>query len=144
MGNLTDHLVALSEVPSRAAKEIAAGLNEELADQFDRGVDPYGNPWAKLAERTLLKHGEPPLQAEFGGGPGPLAEGTMAQAARGAGVSISVPFPGGIHQTGARKGAWRMPARKILPEGGELPPAWRQVIDKAIGKAFKKGGRRGA
>lgn len=142
MRNLREHLEELATVPSRAAKEIAEGLTEELAAQFDAGVDPYGRAWAKLAERTLRKHGAPPLQAEFGGVPGPMAEGTRARTKGGAGVVLEVPFPGGIHQTGARSGNWRMPARKILPEGEELPRSWRAVIERALERAF--GGKRGA
>jgi hypothetical protein len=139
MGNLARHLDSLAAVPSRASKEVAERITDLLAEQFEAGVDPYGNPWAPLAERTLRKHGAPPLQAEFGGVPGPMAEGTIARTKSGAGVVLEVPFPGGIHQTGASKPpAWRMPARKILPEGGRLPAAWKRAIEESVAGALRR------
>lgn len=141
MGDLADRLGELASVPSRASRAAADGINEALRDQFEDGVDPYGKAWAPLAPRTLAKHGEPPLQGEFGDRPGDMAEGTIARPARGAGIEIEVPFPGGIHQTGASAGPWSMPARKILPEGEELPPAWDEAISEALDEAFEKGGK---
>jgi hypothetical protein len=118
MGNLARHLDSLAAVPSRASKEVAERITDLLAEQFEAGVDPYGNPWAPLAERTLRKHGAPPLQAEFGGVPGPMAEGTIARTKSGA--------------------AWRMPARKILPEGGRLPAAWKRAIEESVAGALRR------
>lgn len=138
MGDLADRLGELAQVPSRAARDAADGINAALEEQFESGVDPYGEAWAPLAERTLLKHGEPPLTET-----GDMRDGTMAKPSRGAGIEITVPFPGGIHQTGAKRGAWVMPARKILPEGAELPGPWKDAIDEAVAAAFGKtmGGR---
>jgi hypothetical protein len=135
MGQLGARLNDLARVPSRAASGAAAGINEALRAQFEDGVDPYGAPWAKLADRTLLKHDEPPLQGEFGARPGDMASGVYAAPLPGAGIGITVPFPGGIHQTGADRGNWHMPARKILPER-QMPGAWKQAIDSAIAEAM--------
>lgn len=137
MGKLADRLGELSTVPSRAAKIAAEKINEQIREQFADGTDPYGRPWEGLAARTLEKHDEPPLQGEFGARPGDMAEGTRALPARSAGIEFTVPFPGGIHQTGAAKPPnWRMPARKILPDGGDLPPEWRSAVDDATREAF--------
>lgn len=133
MGELADRLGELAEVPSRASARAAEGINAALERQFEDGTDPYGASWAPLAERTLLKHGEPALTET-----GDMRDGTFAKPSRGAGVELTVPFPGGIHQTGAKRGAWVMPARKILPEGGELPEPWREAIDEALDEAFGK------
>lgn len=135
MGQLGSRLNDLSRVPSRAASDASAGVNEALRSQFEDGADPYGNPWAGLADRTLEKHGEPPLQGEFGDRPGDMASNTYAAPLAGAGIGINVPFPGGIHQTGASSGNWHMPARKILPER-QMPPAWKLAIDSAIATAM--------
>lgn len=138
MGELADRLGELASVPSRASAGAAEGINAALEEQFASGTDPYGNAWADLAPRTLLKHGPPPLTET-----GDMRDGTFAKPSRGAGVELTVPFPGGIHQTGAKRGNWVMPARKILPEGGELPDTWKAAIDDALDEAFGKtmGGR---
>lgn len=137
MGQLADRLGELGTIPSRASRGAATRISGLLREQFDEGVDPYGHAWATLSDRTLLKHGAPPLTDS-----GDMGEGTEASAARGAGIEITVPFPGAIHQTGAKRGPWRMPARKILPEGGELPPAWKEEIDEELGETFGKVMRR--
>ena len=136
MGQLADRLGELAQVPSRASRAAAEAINAAVEEQFEEGTDPYGRPWAALAPRTLLKHGEPPLQGEFGARPGDMAEGTVARPGRGAGIELSVPFPGAIHQTGASSGNWRMPARPILPQRGQLPPKWKAAIDAAMKEAF--------
>lgn len=152
MGALADRLDDLASVPSRASKAAAASLTELLAEQFEEGKDPYGDPWAALADRTLEKHDEPSLQAEFGGVPGPMASATVARARGGAGIALSSPYAdrrtgtilAPIHQTGAAvpERNWEMPARPIFPEGEELPEAWQDAIDDAVEAAFAKGGRR--
>lgn len=134
MGELADRLGELASIPSRASARAAENINAALEEQFENGTDPYGQSWAPLAERTLLKHGEPALTET-----GDMRDGTFAKPSRGAGVELTVPFPGGIHQTGAKRGNWIMPARKILPEGGALPDAWREGIDEALDEAFAKG-----
>lgn len=144
MGELADRIGELAQIPSRISKAVADRLSDLIAEQFEEGVDPYGRPWAALAERTLRKHDEPALQAEFGGQPGPMAESARAFPMRGAGVALTVDFPGGIHQTGAKRGAWRMPKRAILPDEGELPEAWARAIETELDLAFgrsAKGGR---
>ncbi len=137
MGQLAERLNELASVPSRAARGVASRLNGVLEAQFEQGVDPYGEPWESLAPRTLAKHDEPPLQGEFGDRPGDMAEGTYAKPSRGAGVEINVPFPGSIHQTGASSGNWRMPARRILPQGA-MPPLWKEALDEGTAEAFAK------
>jgi hypothetical protein len=132
MQQLSRHIDAIGRIPSRVAPTLSAKLSVLLADQFEAGVDPYGTPWPQLAERTLEKHGEPPLQGEFGERPGDMAEGTFARPASGAGVEIVVPFPGGIHQTGASREGWSMPKRSILPDQRALPPSWKAAIEESI------------
>lgn len=138
MGRLGARLDDLARIPSRAAPAAAEGINAAIQSGYENGTDPYGDPWAELAERTQMKHGSPPLQAEFGGVPGPMGQGTIATPRSGSGLDISVPFPGQYHQTGAHRGNWHMPARRILPQGRSLPPEWKTSIDDAMRDAFGK------
>lgn len=138
MGLLADRLADLAQIPSRAARGAADGINLAIQDQYATGTDAYGRALAPLAERTLEKHGEPALQGEFGSRPGDMAEGTLATPGNGAGIEISIPFPGAIHQTGAKNGNWRMPARRMLPQGKTMPAAWKAAIDASLKEAFGK------
>lgn len=133
---LSNRVGDLSRIPSQAARASAEKINVLLERQFEEGVDPYGRPWASLAPATLEKHGEPPLQGEFGDRPGDMASGTMATPSAGAGIQITVPFPGGIHQTGAP--ASNMPRRAILPDASTLPPEWKEAINESVRESVKK------
>lgn len=142
MGGLADILGELATVPSRVAAGVAADLNKLLESEFAGARDAYGNEWAPLKKRTLLKHGPPALTHT-----GEMRAGTYAAPGKGAGVVLEAPFPAGIHQTGAGTPStsdpgeqWGMFARPIFPDGEELPPAWEAAIEKRLAAAF--GGRR--
>lgn len=142
MRQLAGRIDDLGRIPSQAARGAAERINALLSEQFDNGVDPYGRAQAPLAERTLEKHGEPSLQGEFGARPGDMAEGTQVHPASGAGIEVTVPFPGAIHQTGAQSGNWRMPRRPILPDGAKLPADWKEAIDESVREAAGSKGKR--
>ena len=55
MGHLADRVADLAEVPSRASAAIARDLEGLIADEFDAGTDPYGQPWKALAAATVLR-----------------------------------------------------------------------------------------
>lgn len=134
LGRLAETIDALANVPSRAARPVADAINDLLEEEFEEGKAPNGIAWASLAPRTLKRHGPPPLTHT-----GEMRDGTVAAPTAGKGVAITVPFPGGIHQTGASDGDWHMPARPILPVNG-LPAKWKKAIDKAISDTTKKKG----
>jgi len=133
---LAANLAELGQVPSRAAASAADELGAIVQMQFDAGVDPYGDAWAPLAESTIAKgRDEPPLTDS-----GSMASGIQVRPARGAGIEFTVEAEyAQFHQTGTRN----MPARKILPDGDELPPHWDEVIERSVNDAFEKqmGGR---
>lgn len=133
LDRLAEALGELASVPSRVVPTVAPKIESMLREQFDDGVDPYGEPWAPLAtgdQSYLQKTGDMLSTLDVTG-------------QRGAGIRITIDPPANFHQTGTA----RMPARKILPEE-ELPEEWSDAIDDAVADDAKKrweaklGGRR--
>jgi hypothetical protein len=64
--------------------------------------------------------------------------GIRVRPKQGAGVGISVPRPGPVHQTGwsGRQGSG--PARPILPNRDVLPEAWKAILETAAEDEFRK------
>lgn len=129
--DLAARLGELAQVPSRIAGPVAADINDALQEEFEGEHDPYGRPWAKLAESTVRRKGHDQILYETGA----LQNNTVARPTRGAGIEItSLPY-GEYHQDGTS----RMPARKILPDGANaLPPEWQESIDRNTEQAFRK------
>jgi phage gpG-like protein len=130
----------LARVPSRAARKIAHAIDLEIQKGFDRGVDPYGRSWAPLAPATLAKGRTPPPLTDTWKG----RASVEVKPTRGAGVAITVGTQYmKFHQTGARKGRWRLPARPFLPTN-VLPKAWRKVYVDVLSEltALTLGGKR--
>lgn len=132
LDELIDNLRALADVPSRAARQAAEGIDEAIQRQFDDGVDPYGQEWAPLAESTLAQ--TPDRQ----GGPldntGAMRAGILVAPSSGAGITITFDADyAQFHQTGTKN----MPARKILPEE-ELPESWEEAIAEAVSDAAER------
>lgn len=129
-GALAATIKRLASVPSRASSTVAKALRRSLADQFNRGVDPYGKAWKPLAPSTIAKgRHPPPLDAT-----GKMRRGLRVRPRQGGGVEIVFTTRAKIasyHQTGTR----RMPARPVLPRGA-FPKAWRAIVDRAARKAF--------
>lgn len=129
--DLASALAELEGIPSRIAREVADGINEELASQFDRGTDPYGKPWAPLRPETVRrKSGDARILRRAD----ELSASTEARPSAGAGIEITSIEYGQFHQSGTK----HMPRRAVLPDEGELPPAWLDIIDAATEKAFAK------
>ncbi len=95
MGGLADRLADLASIPSRIARDVADDLNDLMEDGFAAGQDAYGRAWEPLAPRTLRRHGPPPLTHT-----GEMRSETVARPTAGAGVTLTAPFPAGIHMTG--------------------------------------------
>lgn len=134
--DLADRLAELEGIPSRIAREVSDDITEDIRQQFDAGQDPYGRPWAPLLPSTVRrKYGDRRILRRGDA----LSSETVARPTGGSGIEItSLPY-GGVHQDGDGS---RMVARKVLPDGPELPETWRDAIDSASAKAFKKAMRR--
>jgi hypothetical protein len=118
----------LARVPSKVARKVAHEIDLEIQRCFDRGVDPYGRPWAPLAPATLRKGRTPPPLTDTWKGRASVEVKPM----RGAGVAITVGTPYmKYHQSGASKGNWRLPIRMFLPTN-VLPKAWRKIYVEAL------------
>jgi hypothetical protein len=63
-----------------------------------------------------------------------LSSQTVARPTSGGGIEITSIETGQYHQGGTVN----MTARPILPDGGELPESWLEVIETAADKAFRK------
>jgi hypothetical protein len=111
-------IAALEGLPDRVALRAAGKIAAVLDEQFAAGTDPYGDPWADL------KRGGPSHLTETG-----AMHADSSVSARGATIVVTVPDPGGFHQSGTRY----MPARKPLPEQSRgLPPAYEIAILSSI------------
>jgi hypothetical protein len=128
MGHLADRIADLAEVPSRAAKRVSRELGALLQEDFDAGHDPYGTAWKRLAPATIAKgRTPPPLSASE-----KMRRSLRVKPMRGAGIAITISHPAQVHQTGWDGPSGKGPARPILPQRGELPEAWIDVIESGI------------
>jgi phage gpG-like protein len=131
MAKLESNLRRLSEVPSQVAADAAEAIEELIEEEFDAGNDAYGRAWAPLAPATLAKGRTPPPLSDTEA----MRDSLEVRPMPGAGISITIDEPAGIHQTGASRGNWRMPARPILPDRA-LPRSWTDAIAEAGERAI--------
>jgi hypothetical protein len=129
MGKLADRIADLAAVPSRAARRVAESIEELVQEEFDEAHDPYGKPFAPLADATLDKRSGPMP-------PGLDDKGSMRSSLRvvpmrGAGVSITIDHPAQAHQTGWSGPVGSGPARPLLPSR-KMPEAWKDAIEDAV------------
>lgn len=122
----------LALVPSQVASEASKGIASLIDQQFDAGVDPYGQAWAPLSDATIAKgRGAPPLTDD-----GDLRASVDVKPMPGAGISVTFDDPGVHHQYGTRD----MPARQIFPNRG-MPDTWQREIADAAEAAFERSQR---
>lgn len=128
---LAETLAELDGIPSRIASDVADGITEQIRQQFDAGRDPYGAPWAPLLPQTVRrKAGDRRILRRTDA----LSSETVARPTAGAGIEITSIDAGQFHQGGTK----HMTPRPILPDGGELPADWLEIIDAATERAFAK------
>jgi phage gpG-like protein len=135
MKGLASAIRELSEVPRAAAAIAAPKISLLLNEQFERGADPYGRPWAPLARATLAKGRRPPPLTDKG----KLRAGTFARLypGRQAGIQLVAGAEyGKFHQYGFRVRGRQVPARPIFPDLG-IPFAWWILIKDAIRQVTK-------
>lgn len=131
--DLAATLAELDDIPSRIASEVAEGITEHLREQFDQGVDPYGVAWSPLLPSTLRRKGG---DARILRRADALSSETVARPTSGAGIEITSVDYGQFHQSGTK----HMTVRRVLPDEGELPEAWQDLIGDATERAFRKAG----
>lgn len=132
---LADRLADLDGIPSRISARVADGITEQIRQQFDAGRDPYGRSWAPLLPQTIRrKRGDSRILRRTD----VLSSETVARPTSGAGIEITSVEYGQHHQSGTM----HMVARRVLPDGDELPEAWQEIIEEASSKAFRKAMRR--
>lgn len=129
MNSVARSLRELSKVPAQAAREASDNLDEVMRDQFGSETDPYGKPWAPLAESTVQrKHGDARILRDSDY----MLDSLRVAPMSGAGISVTLDPPyTAFHQVGTRN----MPARRLLPVAA-LPATWRAAIQSALDKSF--------
>ncbi len=117
----------LLDVPSRVARRCVAPLNRKVAEMFNKGQDPYGNPLAALAASTVRRKLRDPAAAKWATTIliryFKLMPGTFFEAMPGAGLKLTI----GPNGEWAQKGAANRPVRKVAPDQG-LPASWAEVV----------------
>jgi len=61
IGKLAELMGTLRGVPRLAAIKAQTPILRAVQEEFVKGQDPYGRPWAPLRPATLAIHGPPPL-----------------------------------------------------------------------------------
>lgn len=130
--SLIARLGDLADIPSRASRSAAQRISDLIQEGFDQGTDPYGRPWKPLAPSTIARRpwrGPPPLTDT-----GKMRDAVTVAPRAGGGVEISSPVSYSVYH---QRGTTHMPARKLLPEGRELPEEWQDAIEESIEAAYR-------
>lgn len=116
-------LEGMKDLVPKICDESAQGIEDAIARQFIEGVDPYGEPWAPLAESTIRRKGKSTILEDTGAMmASPVVVVTESS------IEATVADPAGYHQ----EGGGNLPARPILPdETRGLPDSWEAAIVKA-------------
>jgi hypothetical protein len=125
MGKLVDRLGDLARVPSRIAAKASVAVADLIEAEFAAGDDPYGDPWAPLAESTVARGRTPPPLTDEGD----MRESVVVRPMRGSGIAITIDHPAAPHQTGWSGPRGDGPARPILPARSTLPESWKTAIN---------------
>jgi hypothetical protein len=119
----------LARVPSQAARGAAPRIAELLQNQFDEGVDPYGDPWAPLMPSTMARGRTPPPLTDTGD-----MRDLTVEPSGSSGIAIHLGAGySAFHQVGTKT----MDARPILPVHG-IPNSWHEAIVEETRSAVKR------
>lgn len=132
MGQLAARLRDLANVPSRTSAKISERISELLQQEFDAGADAYGNTWQALAPATVERGRTPPPLTDTHA----MRDGVRVAPMAHAGVAITIPHPGGPHQTGWSGPQGSGPARPMLPTN-RMPTRWREVVEMAARESVR-------
>jgi len=132
LADLAKRLADLEGIPSRIAKEVAAGIEVLISKEFASETDPYGRAWARLLPQTVRrKGGDTRILRRTDA----MASTVEVDPTSGSGVAITMSVPyASAHQTGTK----HMVARKVLPDGSDLPSEWKNMIHDAATREFSK------
>ena len=132
-GRLEDLLDSFGKL---ASPEMRAALIQDLAEEalqviqqeFDTGRDPYGKSWPEPKRDTKTsrnRHAGLPMIRT-----GRLMTGwSYRPSADGFALENEAPY-----STFLQDGTSKMEARKMVPDGDDLPPLWRLRFEKAVEK----------
>lgn len=117
----------LAKVPSQVSRMVALEIQTEIQDNFDRGLNPYGNRWRPIKESTLRRRkversDRTPLTDT---GWGRLS--ITAKPGQGAGVKLAI----GISYMEYHDRGRGVPKRQILPVG-VLPRTWEEIWQRNL------------
>ena len=112
---------ALEGMPQLMAEIGAEKIAGVIDQQFESGVDPYGDPWA-----DLVIGGPSHLQDTEG-----MRRSVQVSASNGS-IQVFIDDPSGFHQTGTVN----MVDRPILPsDAGDMPPGYELALLQAAREA---------
>lgn len=118
---LAQLIANVATLADKGAAAIAAStepaIKQVLEAEYEQGRGPDGEQWARLK-----RDGSPSHLQDTGA---MRANTNVVRGVRG--VSVSIPKPGGFHQSGTK----RMAARKLVPDGEPLPPSWESAAHDA-------------
>lgn len=130
LADVAAFLQGLDEMPAKALVEATDAIGTSLGEQFAKGCDPYGEPWAPLSAATLAKGRHAPPLTDTGA----LKASVSVVAHIGSTISIVIRVDSDVADFHQHGGA-HLPQRKIVPaEGDPLPVVW----EKAIVAAFNR------
>lgn len=120
----TQSVDKLRDLPAHVASNIAPEIKADMLAKYSAEQGPDGkswpkrkdnNPWAILNRSGALK-------------------GSLGVAVHGTSVVVLYTDPISVfHQNGTHT----IPQRQMVPEAGEIPKEWEQIIDKAITDEFE-------
>jgi hypothetical protein len=122
------HMLEFPKLMSQSTTDAADLIDDVIQEDFDAGVNPYGEPWAPLRPATLAKGRTPPPLTDEG-----LLRAVNVEPLQGAGLKIEFDEDYAVyHQTGTS----RMAQRLILPEESRgLPERWNDAVVEAMNNA---------
>jgi hypothetical protein len=120
----------LAAVPSRASRQASDEITELLHEEFAAGLDPYGEPWAKLRPATVAKKGgrtQILVDTEL------AQDTTVARPMAGSGIAVETDQPALAF---SQSGTERQVRREVFPDNRGLPQTWDHAIEAAIDQAM--------
>ncbi len=133
VGMLAHRIESMSGVPARALARISEAIGAEIAQEFDAGRDPYGDPWVPLADATLAKGRTPPPLTDSGN----MRNSVKTKPIGPSDLLITIAHPALPHQTGWSGKQGKGPARPLVPTQG-MPASWGSAIDSAVRAEFER------
>jgi phage gpG-like protein len=133
MQRIESAVLALPRLMSRATRDAADLLEDTIHAQFEAGVDPYGMPWAPLAESTMKRGRTPPPLTDSG-----ALAAVRVDPLQSAGILVAFDEDyARYHQSGTS----RMPQRRLVPDDGNFQHSlWYPPIVEAYSNAMLRNG----